>query len=292
MSLPDGTNTRAIAVRGARIWVLTPDTLLEHDGTRVFRATSLCGGENKHGERLGYWHVAADERGALALGSSGSHMLVSRVDSDGQLRCPDNAALHPASEISPDGVWLARTRTGLELQDDLGWRGAGVRLEPEAIVQGVANRHFAVARVFRRRLPWTMRVFNGDSWSPSSLPAHLAYRWMSDSGVLFAHSVPPIVLGIHTGRPCELVARVEVQTTTYIPLPPEFRPRGIVGRSETDLWFPGGENVLHWDGTTWRQAAPPLEASSGFVDEAGAFWFVGARSSGAQHSSLYRVRRK
>ncbi|MFO0564414.1 MAG: hypothetical protein U0263_02070 [Polyangiaceae bacterium] len=76
-------------------------------------------------------------------------------------------------------------------------------------------------------------------------------------------------------------------------LPSEFRADAIVGRDETDLWVTGRSNVLHWDGTTWREAAPPLPASGGVVDEDGAFWFVGPRSTtGWPHVALYRVRRK
>ncbi|MCK6538053.1 MAG: hypothetical protein L6Q84_34195 [Polyangiaceae bacterium] len=73
----------------------------------------------------------------------------------------------------------------------------------------------------------------------------------------------------------------------------EFRPNAIVGRHETDLWFTGNQSTYHWDGTTWSEPAPPIQAQGGVVDEEGSFWFVGARSAtGWPHPALYRVRRK
>lgn len=270
---------------------------MEHDGKRIVRETALCGGENKGGARGGYGFIAADDRGVLAVGSTGTRLLVSRVDSDGQVHCPEIAGIYPASPIAEDGVWLARTGTGVEVQDETGRKSTAVELPPDAVVHGVARRGHALVHSLRPKAPWEVYWLEGRSWHATQLPVMFSYTWMSDQGVVFATSIPTISdmvtrRAAREGAPCELLARVERQTVTYIPLPPGFRPRGIAGRTETDLWLPGGEDVLHWDGTTWRQAAPSLGAAGGVVDEDGAFWFVGAGSSGAQHSSLYRVRRK
>jgi hypothetical protein len=220
-------------------------------------------------------------------------MLVSRVDTDGQLRCRKGAGIYPASPISEDGVWLARTQTGAEVQDELGWRSKALVLGADAIVYGVARRGHALLHVMST---WRVHELVEDSWRATGLPRMFLYDWMSDRGVVFARSIPTIstlVGGSPTGPPCELVARIAGGDTRFIPLPDEFRPNAIVGREETDLWFAGGENVLHWDGKFWRQATPPLRAADGVVDEEGAFWFVGARSAtGWPHPALYRVRRK
>lgn len=271
---------------------------MQHDGKRVFRQIALCGGESKQGVRGGYNFVAADDRGALAVGSTGTRLLVSRVDQDGQLHCPDSEGTYPASAISEDGVWLVRTKTGAELRDESGWRSAEVELQPDAVLHGVARRGFALAHSLRFKAPWTVYRFEGGSWRPTQLPVMFSYAWLSDQGVVFATSVPQVSDMVRrpagaTGEPCEMVARIEGGTIRYMSLPAEFLPNAIVGRRETDLWVPGHTNVLHWDGATWRQAAPRLEASGGVVDDEGAFWFVGARTiTGWPHAALFRVRRK
>ena len=47
--LPENREVRAIAVRAGRIWILTPDTLMEHDGERVFRDVALWYGWDMRG---------------------------------------------------------------------------------------------------------------------------------------------------------------------------------------------------------------------------------------------------
>ena len=309
LPLPDATVVKAIAVRGGRAWVLTNDTVMEHDGKRVIRETALCGGELKEASRgegslpvgpfaiAGYAYIAADDGGALAIGSNGPRMLVSRVASDGQLHCRDNPGVYPASPISDDGVWLARTKSGLELQDESGWRSVELALEPDAVTHGVAGRRRALVGSFRLRVPRAVYEFDGASWSPRwDLPRDFAYAWISADGVVLAFSLQRPVL--HAGRAdggqeCELVARIAGHSVAFAALPTELHPTAIVGRHETDLWFTGRSNVFHWDGTTWRQASPPLRAAHGVVDEDGAFWFVGPRSTtGWPHPALFRVRRK
>jgi hypothetical protein len=309
LALPDATTAKAIAVRGGRVWILTPDTLMEHDGKRVVRETALCVGEmaadrtrrtpptSAPAPLPGYRYVTADERGALALGTSGVGMLVSRVDLDGQLHCRRSTGIYPASPVSEDGVWLARTKTGVEIQDETGWRSAEASIEHDAIPHGVAGRRHAFAHSLRPRGPRTVYEFDGVFWSPRwGLPRDFSYTWMSTQGVVFAHSLPRPALHGNRAREaptCEVVVRIAGRSVVRSALPMGFRPNAIVGREETDLWFAGGENVLHWDGKLWRQATPPLRAADGVVDEEGAFWFVGARSAtGWPHPALYRVRRK
>ncbi|MBK7583613.1 MAG: hypothetical protein IPI67_25895 [Myxococcales bacterium] len=178
------------------------------------------------------------------------------------------------------------------MQDESGWRSEAVELERDAIVSGIARRSHALLTVMRPKT-WSVHAFNGRSWRRTLLPAGFLHAWMSKFGIVLGYSIPPIVLGVNTSAPCELVARIENQSTTYIPLPIEFRPNAIVGLRESDLWFTGHRTTFHWDGVTWREAAPELGSVGAVVDEDGALWFVGARSAtGWPHTALYRVRRK
>lgn len=313
-ALPDATSVKAIAVRAGRAWILTRDTLMEHDGIQVFRETALCGGELKESSVAGrmpaldpapiaaYSYLAADEKGALAVGTNGARVLVSRVSPDGQLHCRESSGIYPASPIAEDGVWLVRTRTGMELQDESGWRSAAVQLAPDAMVHGVAQRGYALVHALRLKAPWTVYRFEGRAWHPTQLPVMFSYMWVSEHGLVLANSMPAVsdMVGRPagpTGRSCEVLARIERGgTIQYVGLPTEFRPNAIVGRMETDLWLTGLTgpwSTYHWDGKIWREAAPPIQTQGGVVDEDGAFWFVGARSStGWPNAALYRLRRK
>ena len=74
--LPENREVRAIAVRAGRIWILTPDTLMEHDGERVFRDVALWygwdmrGGIGHRASGIGHRAFVALLSALLGLGSS------------------------------------------------------------------------------------------------------------------------------------------------------------------------------------------------------------------------------